>query len=152
MRRKDKEITDADEIMSILEKADICRIALCDRDRPYVFPMNFGICGNNIFLHAAREGRKIDIIKENNNVCFEAETNIVSVDSDLVCDFGMKYFSVIGNGKAYIAENDDEKKKGLDCIVKKYSKNKDDVGYDEKMLEKVLIIRIEIENMTGKRS
>lgn len=43
MRRKDREITDFDEIVAIMRKCDVCRIAVNDGDTPYIVPMNFGL-------------------------------------------------------------------------------------------------------------
>ncbi len=42
MRRKDREITDFDEIMNIINKCDTCRLALFDKEFPYIVPLNFG--------------------------------------------------------------------------------------------------------------
>ena len=70
MRRKDKEITDEKVINEILEKAKVCRLALFDKDYPYIVPMNYGYKDNALFFHVAKEGKKIDLIKRNNNVRF----------------------------------------------------------------------------------
>lgn len=43
MRRKDREITDFNEIMNIINKCDVCRLALFDEDYPYIVPLNFGV-------------------------------------------------------------------------------------------------------------
>ena len=52
MRRKDREITDFNEIIEIIKKCDVCRIALNDEDFPYIVPLNFGldIQGEQVFL------------------------------------------------------------------------------------------------------
>ena len=71
MRRKDKEITDIKEIEEIIKKADCCRIALVDNDEPYIVPVNFGYERNTLYFHGALEGRKAEIIRKNNNICFE---------------------------------------------------------------------------------
>jgi len=71
MRRKDREITDPKEIEEILANNIICRIAFSDGKNPYIVAMNYGYQKNKIFLHSAKEGKKIKIIKDNNQVCFE---------------------------------------------------------------------------------
>lgn len=44
MRRKDREITDFHELIEIMKKCDVCRIALKDEDGyPYIVPLNFGL-------------------------------------------------------------------------------------------------------------
>lgn len=64
MRRSDKEIKDKSTIESILNEAQVCRIALCNDNKPYIVPMNFGFKDNYIYIHSACEGHKIDIIKK----------------------------------------------------------------------------------------
>ena len=68
MRRKDRQITDKDIINEILLKSDIARIALFDNEYPYIIPMNYGYKDNALYFHCAPEGKKLDLIKRNNNV------------------------------------------------------------------------------------
>ena len=70
MRRKDKEIIDKELIEEILERNRICRIGFVDGERPYIIPMNYGYKDNNLYVHSALEGKKIDILNINNNVTF----------------------------------------------------------------------------------
>jgi len=110
MRKKDKEIKDPREIEEIISANKICRIALCDKDTPYIVPMNFGYKENKIFFHTARKGKKIDIIKKNKKVCFEITDSIEILRAEKACNFSTKYRSVIGFGSIKIANNPDEKK------------------------------------------
>ena len=43
MRRSDREIKDFDEIIEVINKCDVCRLAINDGDYPYIVPMNFGL-------------------------------------------------------------------------------------------------------------
>ena len=43
MRRSDREVTKFSDIIAIIEKCDVCRLALNDEDYPYILPLNFGI-------------------------------------------------------------------------------------------------------------
>jgi nitroimidazol reductase NimA-like FMN-containing flavoprotein (pyridoxamine 5'-phosphate oxidase superfamily) len=150
LRRKDREITDQTEIKTIMEEAMVCRLGLCDENEPYIVPLSFGIEENTLYVHSAQEGRKIDMIKKNNTVCFEVETAIELVKGEIPCNWTMNYCSVIGKGKAYILQDSQEKKKGLDCIMKKYSKE-DSFEYSDNMLNRVAVIKIEIEEISGKQ-
>jgi len=76
MRRKDREITDNSEIEKIIGKAICCRIGLVDNDEPYIVPVCFGYERNTIYFHSALEGRKVELIKKNNKVCFEIDTDL----------------------------------------------------------------------------
>jgi len=95
MRRKDKEIVDEKVMVSIIEKAIACRLAMCWQDEPYVIPMNFGYHDNYIYLHSAREGRKLDILRNNNKVCIEFDVDVELVKSQEACKTSMKYKSVL---------------------------------------------------------
>ncbi len=59
MRRKDKEIKDEKEIESVISKCDVCRIALCENNSPYVVPVCFGYRDNCLYFHSASYGKKI---------------------------------------------------------------------------------------------
>ncbi len=67
------------------------------------------------------------------------------------CSCGTKYLSVFGTGKAIFIEDKPEKVKVLDAIMIKHT-GKSGFEYPEKMLEKTLIIKVEIESVTGKKS
>ena len=63
----------------------------------------------------------------------------------------MMYRSVIGFGKAMVIENFKEKQEALDIIMNHYSPNSFP-KYNEKLIKKLSIIKVKIENMTGKKS
>lgn len=151
MKRKDKEITDRMEIESILSQARICRIGFSQNNKPYIVPMNFGYKDGYLFFHCAQEGMKIDIIKQNNNVCFEVDINHEITDTGIPCDWSTRYSSVIGFGKALLVKDPIEKKLALNVIVNHYSP-KAKFKYSEEALNKVGIIKIETTSMTGKKS
>jgi len=154
MRRKDREIVDKKVMVYIIEKAIICRVAMCWKDEPYVVPMNFGYQDNCIYLHSAGEGRKLDILRNNEKVCIEFDVDIELVQSQKACNTEMKYKSVLAFGKAVILKDIAEKKEALDIIMHHYY-NHDSLSafhYPEDALEKVIIVKVKVENMTGKES
>ena len=150
MRRKEKEITDIKEIEEIIKKADCCRIGLVDNDEPYIVPVNFGYERNALYFHGALEGRKVELIRKNNRVCFEIDTDIEVVKSESPCDWTMKYRSVIGVGRAHILEDDEEKLHGLRLIRRHYTEG--DLSIPKSKLDSVLVVRIDITSLTGKKS
>jgi uncharacterized protein len=153
MRRNDKEIKDKECIEKILKEAKVCRIALCDHDKPYIVPMNFGFKDNYLYLHSAHEGLKIDIIKKNNNICFEADIKTEVLHSGNACSWGMKYYSVIGFGKAHFIENEVKKINALNIIMQKYNHSSHkSFEYSKSTLDKTTLIKVKIESLTGKKS
>ncbi|MCX7921914.1 MAG: pyridoxamine 5'-phosphate oxidase family protein [Clostridia bacterium] len=150
MRRKDRQIEDKNEIESILQKADVCRIAMCDGNIPYIVPMNYGYSDGCIYLHCAKEGRKLDVIAANNNVCFEVDIDHELVVPQDASHCTMKYRSVIGRGKAFIVESAQEKVKALNLLMEHYT-GRSGYEFPEKMLDVTGVIKIQIEEMTGKK-
>lgn len=65
MKRKDREITDQDEIGAILDEAMVCRIGFADGGDPYVVPLSFGYENVAVYLHSAPEGKKIVMLEKN---------------------------------------------------------------------------------------
>jgi nitroimidazol reductase NimA-like FMN-containing flavoprotein (pyridoxamine 5'-phosphate oxidase superfamily) len=151
MRRKDKEIEDKELIEVILRRASICRIALSENDVPYIVPLCFGHKDNFLYFHSAKEGRKIDMIRKNNNVCFEIEIDTELVAAENPCKWSMKYYSIIGFGKAFLVEDTEEKREALDIIAEHYS-GKSSSEFPETALHNVAVIKVKIETMTGKKS
>ncbi|MHC4580450.1 MAG: pyridoxamine 5'-phosphate oxidase family protein [Planctomycetota bacterium] len=151
VRRKDKEINDITAIEGIIRKARVCRLGLSENGRAYIVPLCFGYKDNNLYFHSAREGRKLDMIKKNNNVCFEIDIDHEFVTSKEACGYNMKYQSVIGFGKATFIEDIESKRKAFDVIMQNYS----DGSFEypaEALKNTVIIIRVEVESMTGKKS
>ncbi len=150
MRRKDKEIIDIAAIEAVLNKAAVCRLGLCEANQPYVVPLCFGYKDNALYFHCAGQGKKLDILRKNNNVCFEVDINHELVKADQACDWSMKYKSVIGFGKAVFIEDVGSKRKALDIIMQQYSEKS--FGYPAEAIKNTVVIKVEIESMTGKQS
>jgi nitroimidazol reductase NimA-like FMN-containing flavoprotein (pyridoxamine 5'-phosphate oxidase superfamily) len=150
MRRADKEITDRNIIDSVLRKSLVCRIAMYDGEMPYVVPLSFGYDGKNIYLHSAKDGRKIDILKRNPNLCFEFETECEVLPAERACSFTMRYRSVIGYGNACFLEDSEEKIAAMRIIMRHYTDKT--FAFTEKDVENIAVIRIDIKEITGKQS
>lgn len=150
MRRNDKEIHDRDAVEAIIRDSLVCRLALSDENRPYVVPLCFGYRDNALYFHSSPEGKKIEIIRKNGNVCFEFDIDQEVVQDEKPCKWTMNYRSVIGFGKGSLVENLEEKKKGLDVIMQQYSGRS--FEYLQPEIENTVIIKVEIESMTGKES
>ncbi len=154
MRRKDKEISDVEEIYKIIRKADFCYVAMSRHNRPYMVPMNFGFCEDCIYLHSASEGLKMDILKENPLVCIGIVTDAQLERSLNPCNNGMAYSSVLIFGRAEFPLEELEKKRALSCIVQHYSENTGENGMEisNQNLDKLTVLKVKIEKVTGKKS
>ena len=152
MRRKEREITDIQELEAIINNCDVCRVAFADGNVPYIVTINFGYSGEDgkIYFHCAGEGRKIDMIRKNNYVCYEMDTNHVLLEGSKACDFGMSYSSVVGYGHITIVKDPIERISGLNQIMSHYT-GKAEFFYKQDVLEKTMVLRLDIREMTGKR-
>jgi len=151
MRRAEKEITNRREIDMILSKATICRIGFHDQQVSYIVPMNFGYSDDCLYLHSAPQGKKIELLKRNPLVCFEVENDVEIISTGIPCQWSMNYTSVIGYGTASFITNLEQKQKALQIIIDHYSPGSSYV-FPEKKRNEVTIIKIEITQMTGKKS
>jgi len=154
MRRSEREVKDFNEIVAILEKCEVLRLALCVNNEPYIVPMNFAhetvddkLC---IYLHGAKEGKKIDFIRKNPNVCFESDCSYKTITSEEACKWSAEYQSVIGSGKIYILEDDADKMHGMDLLMKHYG-FQGKPNYPPQMLKAVNVMKIEVSEITGKQ-
>lgn len=150
MRRKEKEITDRAAIESIILGSSVCRLALSEDNRPYIVPLCFGYKDNTLYFHSAREGKKLDILRKNNRVCFEFDIDHEIVEAKDPCKWDMKYRSVIGYGKASVIDNPESKRRAFDIIMQHYAGRS--FTCRETALKDTVIIRVEIESMRGKKS
>jgi nitroimidazol reductase NimA-like FMN-containing flavoprotein (pyridoxamine 5'-phosphate oxidase superfamily) len=150
VRRTDREIKDVAAIRAILEEALVCRIGLSDGGMPYVVPMNYGLGADCLYLHCAAEGRKLDILRKNDRVCFEMDLLREIKQGAEPCGWGARYESVIGFGRAVIVEDPAEKRAALDRIMEHYDAE-GPFTYPDETLARTAVIRIDIESVTGKR-
>ena len=124
MRRADKEITDKTLIGKILTEAEVIRLAMVDEGEPYLVAMNYAYVDGYLYIHSAKEGRKIGILSKNNKVAFQTDKDVKSVLEKEACSCGTKYFSVFGTGRA-IFIRDKVENKGAGCTnVKAYRESR----------------------------
>lgn len=153
MRRKDREVTDYQKMLGILDACDCCRIGLVDGEEAYIVPLNFGYEEENgqitLYFHGAGEGRKIDLIRKQKLVTFEMDTKHELVEGTTACSYSYLYQSVMGKGRIELIQDHAEKAHGLDVVMSHYSK----VGnweYPEKMLDNMAVLKLTVEEWSCK--
>ena len=156
MRRKDREITDKNEIYEIIDKCTVCRIGFYDEKEKevYIVPMNFGYTKENdeitLFFHGAKEGRKIELTQKYNSVGFEMETNYKVNSGDIACEYSARFESIIGNGEISLLEKAEDKKFALNRIMYQNTK-KDNWQFNEDMIDLICILKLNVTKLTCKR-
>ncbi len=152
LTRRELEVTDINEIIRILDESKVAHIGLVDGDEPYVVPMNYGYIMENgkltVYLHGANRGRKIDVIKANPKVFFEAECDLQPFEGDVACRYGIAYYSIMGKGIAEIVEDVEEKKLALSVLMK--TQTGKDFTFEDKLTTIVSVIKINVSEFTAK--
>jgi len=151
MRKANQEITDKAIIEEILQNCKICRIGISDKGFPYVLPFNYGYSDNQIYIHCALTGKKIDLLRENPNVCFEIEQTAEVVKNDKACKWATTYRSIVGYGKIEILDDFAQKRKGLEVIMA-HNGAPESIEFEPKQVDSVLILRLAIASLKGKQS
>lgn len=154
MRKGNREITAIDEIISVMEKCDVCRIALNNGDYPYILPLSFGMDYKGekltLYFHSALEGMKLDLIKKDNRAAFEmdCEGELEYHREKGYCTYN--YASVIGMGKITFVEKDEEKIYCLEKLMEHYHSG-EKAPFSKAALPRTTVYKLEVETITGKR-
>lgn len=153
MRRSDREITDKNKIIEILDKSKIIHIALQDGDYPYVLAMHYGyefVDEKLVFyMHGALEGHKLDLIAINNKIGYELDCDVeLAPGGEVACDYGSYYASIIGKGIISILDDAEEKIHGLKVLMKNQTGREFEIN--EKMAQAVAVIRVETVEYSAK--
>ena len=152
MTRRERQVTDINEIIKILDKSKVLHLGLVDGDEPYVVPMNFGYIMDGdkltIYLHGARKGRKIDVLRANPKVFFEMECDLQPFEGEVACKYGISYSSLMGRGNAVIVEDSQEKQDALKFLMK--TQTGMDFEFNDKLASVVGVIRVDVSDYTAK--
>jgi nitroimidazol reductase NimA-like FMN-containing flavoprotein (pyridoxamine 5'-phosphate oxidase superfamily) len=154
MRRKDREVIDISEIETILIQCKTCHVAMVSDGAPYVVPLSFGykILDDGVlelYFHSAWEGKKLDILKKYNKVCFEMAHEGEPALSETPCNSGYYFSSVIGYGDTFFIDIVEEKREALSILyMHQFGK---EVIFTEKQAENVCVFKISSTDFKGKR-
>lgn len=154
MRRNDRAVVEQERILAMVKKCSVCSLAFAGGAFPYVIPLNFGEKAADgktvLYFHGAGEGIKFERLREDNRVAFSMYATEELVLKEPACASTMLYESVCGTGRAFVVEGTEEKTEALTAIMRHYDKNKTEFEFSIKAVEKTTVIRLEVEEMTGK--
>lgn len=153
MRRKDREVTDFNEIIKIIDECDIVRIGLADGDYPYIVPVNFAYetvdCKLYLYIHGAMAGRKYEMLRKNPHCSFEMD---IPIEMDCIVekkDVTMRYKSVMGKAEVKLLEGDDRQRAIDDVIMARYEATRD-FEYNKAVVSRTAVVRLEVTELTAK--
>lgn len=136
----------------ILKASEVCHVGMVDgENKPYTLPMNFGFDGENIYLHSGPEGKKISILNQNPDVClsFSSDYKLYHQSEDVACSYGMRYRSVLIYGKVEFVDDEAEKQRILNIVMKQYT-GRDDYNYNSPAIRNVKVMRVKISQLEGR--
>jgi hypothetical protein len=153
MRRTQRLVVDPEEVTRILAQCTVLFLSFHDEPAPYVVPLFFGYEPGRLYVHCAATGTKLDLLHADPRVGFSAVASAEIIESEAACDFTARAQSVIGSGIARIVEAEDERKHGLNLIMRHYTTDggQDVLNYRPITLSRTVLIAVEIQSMTGKR-
>jgi len=141
----------SEDAKELLEKAPVGRLGTCLGNEPYVTPLNYLYENGKIYFHSARVGRKLENMKGNPKVCFEVDQLIDIKQGEIGCDFGCYYKSVIASGEARVVYSESQRVEILEKLVLKYALKKIKPVFENGQLEKLDVVEIQVQNITGKQ-
>ena len=152
MTKRERQVTDPEQIRHILDTARVLHLGLAVNNEPYVVPLNYGYIMENgklvLYLHSAQRGKKLDMLRANPNVFFEMDCDRVPFESKLPCQYGMVYSSIMGRGVATIVEDVEEKKRAMTILMKTQSGK--DFEFNDRLVSMVAVVSVDVSEYTAK--
>jgi uncharacterized protein len=150
MRRLEKQITQKDELEEILKTGKVIRVAFAGSE-PYVLPFNYAYSAGKIYIHCAKEGKKLDIIKIDPRVAFEVTIDMALKEGEVSCGYSYAYRCVLGKGAARFSDEREELIQGLDAIMLQQAGITENI-YRPETIRKVALIIIDVKELNGKKA
>lgn len=153
MRRKDREVTDFNTIVGIIDECDIIRLGISDGDYPYIVPVNFAytVEGQDIcfYIHGAMAGRKYELLSQKKCCSFEMD---IPLEMDCIVekkDVTMRYKSVMGTAKVQFLDGE-EKQDAIDNIIMARYEQTQNFDYNKATVARTAVARLVVDELTAK--
>jgi hypothetical protein len=144
--RPNREIHDQKVINEILRNGKFCVISMCHDNEPYIVTLSYGYDSehNSLFFHCAKQGLKLDFIKQNPRVC----ATIIEDKGYIVNECGHNYRTAVFWGTMSIVTALDEKKHGMGILINHLEKDQqiiiDKLQKSEDFYSKMEVLRLDI--------
>lgn len=150
MRRRRQQLS-TEEAVAILQKSTAGTLALLgDNDYPYAVPLSYVYQDGRIYFHSALAGHKVDAVRKNEKASF----CVIEQDDVQPKKYTTFYRSVIAFGRVHVVDDEAEKMRMARMLGNRYNPN-DDVALSRELesgLSRMLMIRLDIEHLTGKQA
>lgn len=150
MRRSECEVTDPAVIQHMLGRATVCRVAMVDGNDPYLVPMNCGWDGDHLYLHAALQGRKLDILRANPRVCVEVDEDIQVVTGATGEECTATYVTILGTGAVSFVLDPQAKARDLNIILHQCHPGVPEEIFTNDALARVTVLEVQFDHLSCK--
>ena len=152
LTKRERQVTDPQQILHILDTAKVLNLGLSVNDEPYVVPMNYGYIMEDgkltLYLHSAVKGKKLDMIQANPRVFFSMDCDRMPFEGRVACQYGLVYSSIMGSGTATLVDDVEEKKRAMSILMK--TQTGGDFTFEDRLVTIVTVIRIDVAEYTAK--
>jgi len=134
----------------IINQAKVCFLALSENGKPYNVPMNFGYEPGYFYLHTGPGGKKLEVIKQNKyaSIAISIDEKLHFRNENMACSYSMLYKSVVADGEIEFIEENEEKARILNIIMKQYTR-KDNYVYGQPSLDNVIVFKLKINQISS---
>jgi len=150
----DREITNPAEIEAILGAGRFATVAMAHGDEPYLVTLSYGYDreGRALYFHSAHEGRKLELIAANPNVC----ATIIVDRGYLDGECAHAYSSVVMYGTMALVDDPEERRLGMRRMTEQleskpgqvYAKHKLD---GDAVYKRMAVLKLQIDSIRGKQ-
>lgn len=153
MRRKDREVTDINTIVGIIDECNIIRIGIADGDFPYIVPVNFAYTVENeqicFYIHGAMAGKKYEMLNASPYCSFEMDIPLEMDCIEEAKDVTMRYKSVMGKCQVEFLE-DDEKQSAIDNIIMARYEETKNFEYNKATVKRTAVAKLTVMELSAK--
>ncbi|MBV7390090.1 MULTISPECIES: pyridoxamine 5'-phosphate oxidase family protein [Enterococcus] len=157
MKKKKRQVTDLETIKEFVAETQVARLAFFDEEYPYIVPVNFAEKWQEdqliLYIHGAKDGKKIDLIKKNPKVAIEMDGKheLIATGRN-AAGYSYAYQSLIGFGEVEIIEELAEKRQALEDLMAHAAPMAEYDEIPEKMIKITGILKITLNSYTMKQN
>ncbi len=152
LQKKEREIRDIGELLAIIKNGKYLSLAMCRDNKPYIVTLSYGYdeMKNAFYFHSRRKGLKYEFIEHNPDVC----ATVIEDRGYIMNECAHEFRSVIIWGKMCLVSTIEEKKHGMDILLKHLEENPDRIKqeslFDDRIYNGLEILRLDVTGMDGK--
>jgi len=152
MRRVDREITQMEDIIPMMEHMSVIRLGLVHEGMAYIVPVNYGYTRVPLtfYIHSACVGKKIELMRQNPRLSFEMDGAHRLIKADEACGYSFAYDSMMGQATVSFIEDKEEKVYALNHLMTKHTSKKT-WTYTDASLSRVCVLKLEVTQLSAKR-